>query len=300
MNELAAIAGAAGREGLRFIPLKGTAMIIGGYDNALIRPMTDVDLLVREKNYPQWQKLLCENGYGPLPFSRSSFVKQDATPAIFDLHTSLRFLTPGLLTAAWVNSSATTYATIDYELLPIETDLLYRCLHMTITHGYGGEKWLRDMDMLLRAHAATIDWETLAGQARDSQAAAPLTATLHFLRERYATPVPEEVVDELDKCCSPAVAALFARTLRRRSGLPFFDYIAPLLVRPSFPSMVTAAWTKLFPPLATMQQRYSTASKAGAAAMYPVRALMLAGKGICAMLHSLQSFVVSRARHRAT
>ena len=296
MDALAEVARAAARDRLRFILLKGAAMIVGEYNRTFVRPMTDVDLLVPEAEYPQWKRLLHEKGFGPLPYGKSSFVKQVTAPLIFDLHTSLRFLTPGLLAEAWKGSARATYATVEYELLPLEIDLLYRCLHMTVTHGYGDEKWMRDMDALIRAPMTAIDWERLVRYTCACRASAPMRATLAYLRNHFNTPVPEKVVAEFDMHCSPMVARLFAHTLRRGGGIPFFDYIAPLLLQPSLLSMSAAAWVKLFPSPADMRQRYGCASKTGAVALYPVRVLQLAGKGVWALLHSLLLLMMHRAR----
>jgi hypothetical protein len=184
MDCLAAIACIAAQEKLRFIPLKGAAMIIGGYAGAINRPMTDIDILVKKTELQQWHRLLLENGYGPLPWSKSSFIKLSAAPTVFDLHTTLRFLTSDLVDLAWKAAIKKIYAMIAYELLPLEIDILYQCLHMTVTHGYGNEKWLRDMDALIRAHAPAIDCDALTRYAADCRAESPLTATLMYLQER--------------------------------------------------------------------------------------------------------------------
>jgi hypothetical protein len=295
MDELEMIAQAAMKRGLQFIPLKGAAVIIGGYNRSFVRSMTDVDLLTKESDYSDWQQLFLENSYTPLPFSLSSFVKTKyPTHAIFDLHTSLRFIPPRLVDMAWEKSKKVNYAEIDYKLLPVETDLLYQCLHMTVTHGYGGEKWMRDLDALIRTHAQTIDWTALVDYAYESFASAPLLATLKHLQKNFSTPIPKTMIVEIEKNSTRISVAVFTYALRCRRGIPFFDYIAPLMLRRSIPEVFIAAWTKLFPPIAAMKQRYNTVSKAAAVVIYPIRVLKLTGKGAFAILNIILTFVISR------
>ena len=295
MDELAAIATIAKKRMLRFIPLKGAAGIITGENVRFALPMNDVDLLVQEADYPEWCTLMNEQGYQPLPHSDTSFVKDGAVPLIFDFHTRLRFLSPRLLAIAWETTCRHSIDGMDYELLQPEIDLLYRSLHITVTHGYINFKWLNDLEMLINRVSGQFDWIAFIRYARECRAAAPAAAVLRFLGERSSTPVPKQVVSELRTNSSPVVTRLFLHTLHHDGGIPFFDYIAPLLL--GSPGTVFATlWRKLFPPLQFMKQRYSTTSTLQAIVIYPIRLLLLAVKGIYAAVTSLILFLIPRGR----
>lgn len=291
MDELAAITDAAEKAGLRSILLKGAAMHIVGYDPVSPRKMSDVDLLVTSDDYDAWKALLTSYGFTPLPFSTSSFIKQRHFPLIFDLHKKLRFITDDLLDTAWKNSCKMEVDGVAYELLSVEIDLLYRCLHMTITHGYANKKWMDDLDVILHTHKDTIDWDILIDYTRQCHATAPMAATLGFLRECSDTPIPATILTMLESKSRTSIRSLFKFTLNRKTGLPFFDYIAPLLLQPSYIRIGKLVVGKVFPPCDVMKQRYHTTSTLLVIAVYPLRLLTLAGKGGGAFIHAVKSLL---------
>ncbi len=286
MNTLEEIASAASRKNINFILLKGGAMVASKYDLIQPRPMTDLDLLIRDEDYLKWFQILSEKGFDGLPYSKSSFVRKITVPEVIDLHTSLKFIMPQLLEDAWKNSIKVDYNGVEYNILSPEIDILYRSLHLTITHGYCNEKWMKDIDILIRYNILTIDWEKIKEYYRICRAYAPFLSTLEYLRKNFDTPVPVEIIRDLHNVCQGIQLRIFSNALVSKDGIPFFDYLAPLLIQPSFKSIIIYIGLTLFPPIEIMRRRYGTDSKIGIIAMYFLRLLQTIIRGGYALIHS--------------
>jgi hypothetical protein len=298
LDEMATIIPDARTFGLECIILKGAALHISGLLPDGDRPITDVDLLVPEDDYQRWRKFFETNGYEPLTSSTSSFIKHGPTSLVFDLHTTLRFLDNRCLEQAWRKRVPHIWADETFHLLPAEINLLYLALHMTVTHGYASQKWINDIDTVIRFHQDTIDWEKVRETAWRNHVIAPLAATLHHLQRSCGTPVPVATMVMLDRNASPLRRRLFTLSLSLPHGLPWFEYFAPFLIRKTRLSLLFSGIRTLFPPLRFMKQRYNTQSTFKALLWYPFRLLQLGVKLILASVTALSMIAVSSLINR--
>ena len=85
--ELLALRAALQKEGFRIILLKGGALTTTAYGGQLgLRPLSDLDLLVKEIDLPRVRDMLFQRGFRSPGSSGTLFTKG---PVMFDLHTDL-------------------------------------------------------------------------------------------------------------------------------------------------------------------------------------------------------------------
>lgn len=294
LKELERITSTAFERNIRIIPLKGAAMAISGHNQSRVRPMTDIDILIQECDINKMQQLLLHDGYIPLPCSKTSFVKESVVSVVFDIHTSLRFISSKLNAQLWMQTVQADYNGMAFELLPLEINIIYLCLHMTITHGYASEKWINDIENIAENYSGIINWKLLADYAVDCNAAAPVFSVLKKIDKYHPDLIPGNIFSELNAFSSRWKIQLFTITLQRKHGLPLFDYIAPVLLTYSLSSVAQVIRYKLFPPLVDMKKRYNTSTLQGATIYYPVRICSLFFKAIFASISALFNLIKHR------
>ena len=92
LGALDEIGAAAGKNGLKFILLKGAALLAQGFSTPGGRAMTDLDLLVRPADEKAFGALLSGLGFRPMENSSQAWCRMPAAaapPVIADLHTGL-------------------------------------------------------------------------------------------------------------------------------------------------------------------------------------------------------------------
>lgn len=153
--------------------LKGAALADEVYGDASLRPMRDVDLLVRRADLGRTRGIMESLGYAspPEPDAREhhhlpAFVKPGAIP--IEVHWSL--VRPGLAVEAsddaWASARSTRVAGVEALTLVPDALLHHLCVHVAHGHRF----WvpllhLHDLAAVARRHP-DLDWDRLEATAR--------------------------------------------------------------------------------------------------------------------------------------
>ncbi len=247
LRETAGMAAALHGAGIQPLLLKGQALADLLYDDPLIRPASDIDLLVSRNEVETAQQALAAIGYQPrsdewlrYQLARGyhlSLVREvwPGRAVLLELHWDLggRELFRYDL-AAW-RSRAQTFAlsgvTARLQRFSPDDQLLHLALHMR-KHRYVGLRWLVDVAALLSRFRDTLDWPYLTGTARRAGLATLLHTSLALAQTLLAAPVDAATLDGL------APAAWRRKLLR--SMLSQEALLAPL-------ERADAGWTRLAP-----------------------------------------------------
>jgi len=247
LRETEGMAAALGQAGIQPLLLKGQALADLLYDDPLIRPASDIDLLIWRDEVTAAQEALAAIGYAPpsrgwlsrqLAHGYHISLEREAWPGravLLELHWDLggRGLF-GYDLAAW-RSRSQTFA-LDGVASPVqrfspEDQLLHLALHMR-KHRYVGLRWLVDVAELLRRFQATLDWGYVTGAARQAGLTVLLHTSLTLAQRLLTAPVPPAVLARLEP-------AAWRRQLLQ-SLLSQAVLLAPL-------EREDAAWTRLAP-----------------------------------------------------
>jgi hypothetical protein len=207
-RELREVLNTLKEKGIEVIILKGAALAEIVYHNRTLRPMGDIDLLIRKEELAGVEDWLSRLGYC-LYKSRNEkellaehhyhwvFTKREATP--IEIHWNLRHAEGPLridVDGLWKRAVPATVAEVETLVLCPEDLLLHLCLH-TCRHQLA---WLRpfcDIAETVREFGEVIDWEQVRTRAFQWRINKYVYLTLRLTKELLGAGVPESVLESL-------------------------------------------------------------------------------------------------------
>ena len=197
--------------GVETLTLKGMALAQTIYPEAGVRPMADIDLLVRPAERADALEALRALGYRTPGddadrFAASrSFAELVRDGTLIDLHWHaaryLRF--EGIVRVdhdgIWRRARPlVTPAGRSLALCP-EDLLLHLILHLTLGSEFARVLWYADLDAVVRRYAAELDWERFVAEAERWRILALVGWTLGVVRESFDTPLPLGLLERLGR-----------------------------------------------------------------------------------------------------
>jgi hypothetical protein len=211
-------------EGIETLVLKGAALALGYYGDPGLRPMTDLDVLVRPDAAVAAGDVLRQCGWLPDRAVTPTYLAithaepfRDPDDYQCDLHWRL-FGGRGADADAglWSRSVTLTVEGVVTRTLSPTDHLLHVCVHGTRWVWTPGIRWVADAHHILRA--GTVDWDRLVDEAATRRLVLPARDTLGYLRERMKAPVPAEVLAWLGRSPVSALDRLDYRVRSRPRG----------------------------------------------------------------------------------
>ncbi len=198
------------------IVLKGAYLAHHIYLNPALRWMVDIDLLVPEDKLVAAQTCLGSLGYTPEEETDVDTVRES-------FHHLPCLMKPGAITIEihWHIVSLTRH---DNQLIPLpfpagelweraqpieiakttalalskEDLLLHLCLHAALHHNFEiGIHSLCDLDLLIRHHIDSLDWDVIVSQAHRWKATRGVYLIFSLLQELLHTDIPQDVLEAL-------------------------------------------------------------------------------------------------------
>jgi hypothetical protein len=268
------------------VVLKGAALADAVYGNAAVRPMCDVDLLVRRGDLAAARRAFEGLGFGlaraethpgALAEHENEVVLCKAGPiaAFVDLHWSL-FDSPYYqqqiaMDWFWDTALPVRVADMPAKILGPEAQIIHLCGHLGLHHASHGLLWWNDVAEVLVRYRDRIDWPALLRQTERNQLVLPVRDVLTRAAAEWKAPVPGTVLERLRSTQpSPAerLAAVGFSAAGRPAGRRFW---ADLAAMPGWRPRLRFARTNLFPSLAYMRERYKVAHPLLLPLYYPYR-----------------------------
>jgi len=208
---------------ISLVLLKGAALANTVYPSIALRPMTDIDLLLRREHLESAVEALRSIGYRDVApemtpgLSRKTHfqVALKGGPrgyVITELHWSLvggegDWRSPDLdwfwaETEPWhmLEESGKSGTPLSALQLRPTAHLLYLAAHLMLQHGGARARllWEYDIHLLLTQCERRLDWEELRHRARELRWAPALRAALARSHENFGTPLPEGFLRDLE------------------------------------------------------------------------------------------------------
>ena len=209
-SDLSKILKALHRENIPVILLKGAHLAQLVYSNIALRPMGDIDILVRKNDLLKAEQKLTELGYSSLRENSVEeacgtcqhippMTKQDAPPV--ELHWTLEAPTCSFsidIEGMWQRARPATVAGVDTLTLSPEDLLLHLCLHTSVHHMYSnGLRAFCDIRETIRHHRDELNWDTVQNRAREWGAVNAVYLTLYFAKSLLGAEVPDDFLNRL-------------------------------------------------------------------------------------------------------
>jgi len=275
-NELERILPPLATAGVAVLLLKGAALAQAVYGNVALRPMVDLDLLVKEKDVPGALRALPALGYEiipPLAYRSEVMLKRhiQAEEVLLELHWS-PFVHPyyhycGLIDWVWQTALPIGLGQASARTLGPEVQLLHLCGHALLHHSSEGEAqqlWLHDVAEVITHYRKVLDWDETLVRAQQYDLVLPIQHVLTQVAAEYdccssgnrQPLVPASVLEQLRGLQpSPGEQRLHAH-LASGSRAGIRRMWADLVTLPGRRSQLDYGWRNLFPPAGYMHSCY--------------------------------------------
>lgn len=188
------------------ILLKGAALAKEVYGNIALRPMSDMDILLRQQDMRRAEELLVQQGYEvhtqPDSYPRHATFSErksgwaDHIEAHRHIISSIYYRRTIPEEWLWEHAVEVTIGDARALRLSPEAAIIHSCLHM-LDHIYtkGTLLWLGDIVEISQRH--DIDWATLADTATRFKIALPVRSVLRESKELLNLRIPDHVLQPM-------------------------------------------------------------------------------------------------------
>lgn len=202
-SELEKLVSLLGESGTDVIVLKGVALANTIYPNPALRPFSDIDVLIKEKDWRSIRVAFHELGYAdvkkdfdrlPTRLTKSdmmdhllAFRKDDLS---FDIKLDLLELGVGMRESQGIWESAIPFNVGRTKALSLspEYQLIHLCVHLN-RHGFNRLIWFNDIVLLLQNK--TFDWESVVNITKREGITPVIYHVLFYINQIFGNLVPE-------------------------------------------------------------------------------------------------------------
>ncbi len=200
-------------QGITPVLLKGIVLAETTYPDTGLRPMADVDLLVKPADLPGIVRVLQPLGFGgadslaadhdffngELSFAKGAHQEMLTLEFHQDLVHSWNFTAPLALDTAgfWQRTQPLVITDQPVKQLALEDMLLHLCLHRAMHHGFTGLPGYVDITWSVHRWQDQIDWAALTARARGLQASTAVFVALQLAHDLLGAAVPPAVLAAL-------------------------------------------------------------------------------------------------------
>lgn len=286
LHELAAVARHLGDNRIDCIALKGAALAQAVYHNPALRPMIDLDLLVRRDSVPRALDLLQNAGYmaharepqpgtGVTYENQLTLIKPGHMRTVLELHWGL-LDSPYYqrsISAEWLWETACPLQIHDASALMLgpTAQLMHLCAHLCLHHRGDELLWLCDINELVHAYHDEVDWDEIVARSQSWELTLALSAILQRVAHEWAAPVPPRVLEALLRApASSRQLKVFGWMTARRppAAIRLWGDLASMS---DWRAQLHFAYANLFPSRTYMRRRYTISHPLLVPLAYPYR-----------------------------
>jgi hypothetical protein len=264
-----------GTEKIEIMTLKGASLLSQIYPAVGLRPMDDLDLMVRPKDRERFERLLKHNGYQQNSKQSTILTKGDI---VIDLHThalntdriqSREDLFPGGMDPIW-ESSIPWGGDSRWVRRPDDIDNILLLSQHFLKHYYSRLIWLEDIYRLVRNRDQKF-WSKLLNRADQLQQTKPLSYTLYLLKMYYNFKTPSGFGTEKPAEKISTIERTFLRMTAQGKPFVLLAQIMAIFCIRGFSKRIRFGLENMFPGQETMKSEFGTVIGRNRAIFYPVR-----------------------------
>ncbi|MBW2594439.1 MAG: nucleotidyltransferase family protein [Deltaproteobacteria bacterium] len=275
-EELKKVLGLFHQRGIQVIVMKGAALAETAYGNLALRPMSDVDLLVKNGDLYQTDELLKKLGYSPADRS-VDYVDFNSTYL-----TTLDYRNPAKNSPSFhvhwhfVNSTIPNESYIGYiEMEDIWRDAVrtniadtktwvmsphHLIIHLSehalrVTHSLNKLSYFCDIDRAINYYGEDLDWDLLVRDTIKFNLNKMVYTTLYFSHYFIKANVPEDVLLKLKPKRFSIPEKIFMRKAAENKRTPGLSYLIHLSMNKGLVKKLKFVGRTLFPPKDILAQR---------------------------------------------
>jgi hypothetical protein len=263
--------------------VKGAILASVVYADPAFRPMGDIDIVVQPDREDETLRVLENLGYVPTGAEAfGSFTREAVharafhTPRQRGLPLELHHdLVGGVLKTSteddwfWGHTTMVTIEGRPTLTLKPEATLAHLCAHLVGHHGWSPRFiWVYDIHALFGKYQHNFDWERFTSLVHQLRWEAPCSHALRAARACLKTPIPERVLQDLDRADR---RSWIVEWQARWPHTGVLRTLVDCLGMPDLRSRVRFVWHSLFPSRAYMITRYGLRDARFWPFLYPYR-----------------------------
>lgn len=271
------------------IVLKGAALAEIVYRNIAVRPMVDMDILVRGADVQKALDLLSSLNYiavdpethpGTLLEFESELLmhKVEQFDIALELHWSLldspHYQQKIDMRWFWQTAAPAQFNGKPGLVLGAEALLLHLCSHIMLHHRGKGLLWLHDVAEVLARFGESLEWETLLNKAQDYDLVLSLQRIIPMVNREWQIGLAQSVLDGLNALQPSDRERQVFNWLTSAERPVAQRFWVDLATSSSWQRRFTYARQNLFPSSSYMRKRYEIRSSLLLPFYYPYRWLL--------------------------
>lgn len=318
LQDLRAMIRIFGQRGIDAIVLKGACLAETVYDDIALRPMHDIDILIRKEDLSVVQEVLLGMGYGP-------FIRPPVAEQILRHHHLIPFTRPGrpsveihaALTSSrgpcamdmdgfWNRARSADFGGVPALILSPEDLLLHLCLHFSANHRFSilEMRNLCDISETIKRYHEEIDWQALGDRARGYGIGRYVYCTLRMAAELFGAQLrPEDLYHMGHEDSDTQMTDTLADLLLDETYIPLPDAFEQMDREDSFAYKTRILVRSVVPAPGYLARKYGVAETAGRRSLYLrhwMEGVIRVGKFVAYMLCGSSKVRASISRRKAT
>ncbi|MEK6621844.1 MAG: nucleotidyltransferase family protein [Planctomycetota bacterium] len=201
------------------IVLRGYALIYWIYKDPGLRPINDIDILIREKDLSLMKEVLSKAGFHSPAGHPLLSIKGKV---VIDIHldilgssriqsrrfgfdeTAARWWEHCRDISSYINDEGGAAGQVSYRSVFVlkPHDFVITCAMHLMKHSFERLLWFVDIKEIIEHESPCFAWDGLADRARCLELQRPLYYALHYIKTLYGTDVPQLLMDDLKRACN--------------------------------------------------------------------------------------------------
>ena len=275
-EELKKVLGLFNHSKLQVIVMKGAALAETVYGNPALRPMSDVDLLVKNEDLHQIDVLLKKLGYSPadrsvddVDFTSTYLTTLDYRNPLKNapsFHVHWHFVNSTIPNESYINHIKMDniwHDAVKTNIADTETWVMaphHLIIHLSehalrVTHSLNKLSYFCDIDRAINYYGKSLDWDLLVRDTIRFNLNRMVYTTLYFSAYFIKAKVPEGVLLKLKPGRFSIPEKIFMRKTAENKRVPGMSYLIHLSMNKGLAKKMKFVGRTLFPPKDILAQR---------------------------------------------
>ena len=276
-KELGKLLEACNKVGLQVIVLKGAALAETVYENLALRPMSDIDLLVRKEDLLSLDKQLKTLGYWPSdrsvddidlysPSYLTTLDYRNSSNNSPSFHIHWHFVNSTIpndsyikdipIENIWRDAEKTRIAQVETQVMVPHHLIIHLSEHaLRVTHSLSKFCFFCDINEAIAFYQERLDWDKLLRESDKFNLSRMVYLSLYFAGKFLATRIPHDVLLKLRPKRFTLGEKLFINSISNNDRSPGLSYLVHLSMNKGLFRKMRFVWRTLFPPRQIIAQR---------------------------------------------
>ncbi|NOY98889.1 MAG: nucleotidyltransferase family protein [Chloroflexi bacterium] len=193
--------------GIGALLFKGAGLVVAGNLDYALRPMDDIDFLVREENAQTAIDIIRKLGWQPKAEHAADFnptahavMYHDGKGHYIDLHwySLTQALTGKHEAGYWERSLDAKIDGIPVRCMGMTDQLIHTCVHGIRWNPIAPIRWIADAAVIFENKGQPVQWEHLVAHSKNLHVTLPMLQGLRYLKTEFNMPVPDYVLRSLE------------------------------------------------------------------------------------------------------